>query len=177
MTPRLIKQDRSRSEVDFRTPPELFKALDAEFGPFNLDVAASDENALCSGYFSIEGDALNRSWRIYPWHRPGTRVWCNPPYNHISPWVKKGIGELELGCESVTYLLPASTCTKWFKELWESEFCSHIIFVSGRLAFQGPHVHPDLKKASAPNPTVVIHLNKFNEGPPTIERRDRDAIR
>ena len=177
MTRRGGSQDRTTSEVDFRTPPEVFSALQERFNDFNLDVASSDENALCSAYFTEEGNALDRSWGI---HREGTHVWCNPPYNHIQPWIEKGIEELWTNekCESITYLVPASTCTQWFKMLWDSPFIHTIIFITGRLAFQGPHVHPDLKKASSTNPSVVIHLDRQQVRYPNthveIERVDRD---
>ena len=43
------------------TPRKLFDALNEEFG-FVLDAAASDSNALCDDYFTIEDDALNQPW-------------------------------------------------------------------------------------------------------------------
>ena len=168
MSPRMIKQDRSTSEVDFRTPPDLFEALNAEFGVFTLDVAASAENHLAPAYFTVEQNALEKVWV--------GKAWCNPPYNKIKPWVEKGIQELHDGnLDTITYLLPASSCTRWFKMLWEHEMCTNIIFLSGRLSFQGPHVHPDMKKAAAPNPTVIFHLDRRKRiGTRHIELRKRD---
>ncbi|MBB66865.1 MAG: DNA methylase, partial [Rickettsiales bacterium] len=39
------------------TPPEVFNALDMEFG-FGFDVCAEHETAKCADYWTIEDDAL-----------------------------------------------------------------------------------------------------------------------
>jgi hypothetical protein len=56
--------------TEWGTPPALFRQLDAEFH-FDLDVAATRENALCARFFIREDDAIVQPWR-------GT-VYCNPP--------------------------------------------------------------------------------------------------
>jgi len=48
----------------WRTPPEIFAALDAEFG-FQIDAAASAENALCRRYITAEQNTLVTPWRDY----------------------------------------------------------------------------------------------------------------
>lgn len=45
----------------WRTPPEIFEALNAEF-IFGIDVCASHENAKCVSYFTEEQDALSLNW-------------------------------------------------------------------------------------------------------------------
>jgi phage N-6-adenine-methyltransferase len=68
--------------VDDRgTDPAFFMELDARFH-FTLDVAASEHNAKCSFFYDQEADGLASSWS-------GERVWCNPPYSNIRPWVAK----------------------------------------------------------------------------------------
>lgn len=81
--------------ANWRTPPDFFEKLHAEFG-FTLDAAASDENALLGRdcgyagdhcdehqcwtvgrYFTEEDDAISQDWT-------GERVWCNPPYSPAS---------------------------------------------------------------------------------------------
>ena len=49
------------------TPPELYAALDEEFG-FTLDACAVRDNAKCPDYYTPERDGLAQPW-------PG-RVWC-----------------------------------------------------------------------------------------------------
>lgn len=51
----------SGSSCEWATPPEFFKALDAEFH-FTLDVCATAENAKCRNYFTEEQDGLAQSW-------------------------------------------------------------------------------------------------------------------
>ncbi len=69
--------------VDDRgTTPADFGKFDSWLGPFTLDVAASDRNAKCSRYFTFTQDGLRQSWA-------GERVWCNPPYSRIGPWIDK----------------------------------------------------------------------------------------
>lgn len=125
---------RSKSE-NWETPPQLFKALDAEFH-FDLDVCALPENAKCTRYYTPEDDGLKQPWN-------GT-CWCNPPYGRsISDWVKKA-AESET---TVVMLLPARTDTKWFHEYIYGKV--EVRFVKGRLKFGG-------SKNSAPFPSMVV---------------------
>lgn len=141
-----------KSTPDHRTPLDLFKSL----GQFTLDVAASSENALCEFYFDEDDNGLNQPWIGY-------RVWCNPPYSEISKWIKKAIHETqyEKNCDEVVFLLPARTCTKWFRMAWEH--ASRIAFVHGRLNFSGPNMVKGTK-ASAPFPSVIIHIDRNFKG-------------
>lgn len=134
------------SNDDFRTPSELFQAFDRVWG-FELDAAASKDNALCKEYFTKENDALYQTW--------GAKVvWCNPPYRLTSDFIHKAIHESRQG--SVCWLLvPARTSTRWFLEVWNE--AAEIVFVHGRLNFSGPH-SIEGPKASAPFPSVLIRF-------------------
>src|SRR6185295_6484434 len=80
-----------RPELDDRaTCPDLFRRLHERFG-FTVDVAASLTNRKVHRYYSIEEDGLSQSWA-------GERVWCNPPFSCIEPWVRKAWQEYEAGC-------------------------------------------------------------------------------
>lgn len=48
---------------DWCTPQALFDELDREFH-FDLDAAASHENAKCKHYFTKETDGLKNSWGV-----------------------------------------------------------------------------------------------------------------
>lgn len=96
-----------RDEVDDRrTPPELFDALHAEFR-FTLDAAASSENAKLNRFFDYQANGLAQSWK-------GERVWCNPPYSNIAPWVEKAWAEMRSDCELVAMLIPANRTEQRF---------------------------------------------------------------
>lgn len=87
-----------RPEVDDRaTAPEVFAPLHERFR-FTLDVAALPHNAKLERYFTPDLDGLQQSWA-------GERVWCNPPYSNIEPWVVKA---WESAAELVVMLLPAN---------------------------------------------------------------------
>lgn len=91
-------QQAAKPHVDDRqTPPEVFAPLQERFG-FTLDACALPHNAKLPRYFTPEQDGLAQSWA-------GERVWCNPPYSSIEPWVVKAA---KSGAELVVMLLPAN---------------------------------------------------------------------
>lgn len=104
-------QQAVRDEVDDRrTPADVFNPLNAQHR-FTLDVAASAKNALCPRHFTRDVDGLLRSWK-------GERVWCNPPFSRLEPWVAKAWQEMEAGCDLVVMLLPANRCEQKFWQEW-----------------------------------------------------------
>jgi phage N-6-adenine-methyltransferase len=66
------------------TPQAFFDDVSKEFGPFDVDVCANEDNAKCARWFgkSPAGGGLNELWT--------GKVWMNPPYGReIKHWVKK----------------------------------------------------------------------------------------
>jgi phage N-6-adenine-methyltransferase len=75
-------QQTVKPEVDDRAiTDEDFAPLHKRFR-FTIDAAASPTNAKLPRYWTRDDDALTQSWA-------GERVWCNPPYSDIRPWVEK----------------------------------------------------------------------------------------
>jgi phage N-6-adenine-methyltransferase len=91
----------------WRTPPELFAALCERYG-FTVDAAAAPENALLPRYWSIDDDGLAQDWN-------GERVWCNPPYSAIEPFVAKAAG-MESGL--AVLLVPANRTEQDWWQRW-----------------------------------------------------------
>lgn len=124
----------ARDEVDDReTDPRVFDELAARFGPFTLDAAANHHNAKCPRYFTREDNGLAQPWA-------GERVWVNPPYSHIEPWVRKAWSE---PAAHVVMLLPANrTEQKWWQDLVEPDRDNggrlRVHFLRGRLRFLNP---------------------------------------
>lgn len=131
--PQQVGKRGPRPEIDDRaTPPEVFGPLHERFG-FTIDVAASPANAKLPRYYTIEDDGLAQSWT-------GERVWCNPPYSHIEPWVIKA--HLELAAP-IVMLLPANRTEQgWWQRHVEPYRDKgrgfRVEFLKGRLRFIGP---------------------------------------
>lgn len=119
------------------TPQYVFDFLNEAFGPFDIDVAADNENHKCDLWWTPEQDGLKQLWG---WHHVeslnrNARVWCNPPYDNIGPWVARAAQEAQDGLvDSVTLLLPVRTDQKWWQET-VMRFACAIYFIKGRIAF------------------------------------------
>jgi phage N-6-adenine-methyltransferase len=129
----------SSASVEWPTPPELFAALDAEFG-FTLDPCATPENAKCGTFYTAEDDGLAQPWAPHV-------VFCNPPYgaNLTGKWVRKACEESRLGA-TVVLLIPARVDTRWWHD-----YCAkaEVRFLRGRVQFVG-------SIASAPFPSAIV---------------------
>lgn len=115
----------------WRTPPEVFSHLDAEFN-FKMDACASAENALVSTFISEDENTLTTPWLDKV--SKGDYVFMNPPYSDPMPFISKCHHESrENGIGSVV-LLPASTDTGWFNFIMAC--ADEVRFVTkGRLSF------------------------------------------
>lgn len=136
----------SSKKDDWTTPKWLYDELNKEFN-FTVDLCASNENALCPKYYTLENDGMKAKLN-------GERVFCNPPYGRKSTekWVKKCA---ECNAELVVMLLPARTDTKAFHNYIYHK--AEIRFLKGRLKFgEG--------KNSAPFPSmIVVFKNEQNK--------------
>ena len=80
--------------------------LSREFD-FELDVAASTQNALCAEFYTKSDDGLSKVWK-------DRCVWMNPPYGRaIGEWVRKAYESAQAGA-TVVALLPARCDTRWW---------------------------------------------------------------
>lgn len=123
--------------MEWETPPELFRALDEEYG-FTLDVCANEENKKCEKFFSRAEDGLKQKWSGV--------CWCNPPYGReVGAWVAKAAKEAGERT-TVVMLLPARTDTKWFHRYIYGH--AEVRFLPGRLKFGG-------SKNGAPFPSMI----------------------
>jgi phage N-6-adenine-methyltransferase len=125
--------------VDDRgTDQAFFAALEDRLGGFTLDVAAAPHNAKCPHFFTAEDDGLAQSW--------SGRVWCNPPYSDIRPWVQKAWDEWDRvgGPRRIVMLLPANRVEQgWWQDLVEPyrdkpDSALRVEFLRGRMRFDRP---------------------------------------
>jgi hypothetical protein len=105
--PQQVGKGGANPTVDERaTTPEVFAELHERFN-FTVDACALARNAKLPRYWTPEQDGLAMNWT-------GERVWCNPPYSSIEPWVIKA---KESAAELVVLLLPANrTEQRWWQE-------------------------------------------------------------
>jgi site-specific DNA-methyltransferase (adenine-specific) len=118
------------------TPRDLFARLDAVFH-FNLDAAATKENALCDAYITAEQDALKTSWLAAGC--ASTRVYCNCPYSRgwKEAFCQRAIAQVYYRNPAfVVMLLPAATSDGFWTK-WVTPHAAEIIFIEGRLRFAG----------------------------------------
>lgn len=136
----------------WQTPPHLFRRLDRDYGPCDLDAAANAENALCPRWLGPGGlaeDALTVDWADY-----GRRIFLNPPYSQplLTTFVGHAAAQVHLGVERVVCLLPATTEVRWF-QLYVYDYFRRawrpgvsVEFLPGRVHFirpgAGPAVNP-----------------------------------
>jgi site-specific DNA-methyltransferase (adenine-specific) len=134
------KSNAETRRNDWATPETLFRLIEAEFGPFSLDAAASPENAKCPIFYTEVEDGLTQ-----PWHG---NTWVNPPFQDVGAWVKKGYMEASLGRGPVTMLIGARPDTQYW---WD--YCRHgqVVFLKGRITFVGA-------KQGADFPSAVVHF-------------------
>jgi phage N-6-adenine-methyltransferase len=118
---------------DRETTAEDFGVLDARFG-FSIDVAASDENHKLPRYFTAQDDGLAHPWAA-------ERVWCNPPFSNLAPWIKKAWEET--GAPLIVMLIPANRCEQSFWQEMIEPFRDRggvlsTEFLPGRMRFLTP---------------------------------------
>lgn len=85
------------------TPPAIFDPLNAEYR-FTMDGASEPGNGLLPKASTAE-DPL-------PWK--GERVFCNPPWSNIRPFL-----EMAAEAELAVFLVPARTNARWFHRALE----------------------------------------------------------
>lgn len=98
---------------------------------FDLDVAACAAAHCAPRWFDVKRNGLKRSW--------AGRVWCNPPFSDLGPWVTKAWREMAQprGPSVVAMLLPASrTEQPW----WQHDVEPHRDRGPRRLGNGGPRV-------------------------------------
>lgn len=106
------------------TPSELVAWMESEYGDYDIDAAASRENAVCEKFYSKETNCLKRWWGS------NKHIWLNPPYSNITPFVKKAIEQMEHN-NQIDMLLPCDTSTGWFYEAQQR--AAEIIWITGEV--------------------------------------------
>lgn len=130
--------DTADQNDNWRTPAWLWKALDCEFA-LDFDAAADQDNAKVGLFTSaIEETTIP----------PGVRVFCNPPYSNILPFVVRALA----GTHLWVLILPVRTRSDWFEMLVGSPRVE-VRWLRRRIAFDPP---PDVEPSSPRMDTFIV---------------------
>lgn len=131
------------SHDEWYTPRDLFEVIDAEF-QFDLDAAAQPGSAQVAAFISPDQDALKTPWS-------GRRVWCNPPYSQLGPFVFRAWEQCQAQRNTIVLLIPAYTDPAYW---WDCivPHADEIRFLKGRVGF----LENGASRTSARFPSVLI---------------------
>lgn len=154
----------------WRTPPELFAALDAEFN-FKSDVCASKENSLCNYYITEELDCLKQNW-FTMCIDTGDYVWANVPYSNVKPFVTRFAEMAKQGVGTVM-LVMADTSVGWYNEAIKT--AQEVRFITGgRVSFINPETGLPVNGNNKGSMLVIWH--PFGRGALQVSHVDRDEL-
>lgn len=127
------QQRPGASKQDYGTPRVFLDAVEALFGPLEIDLAATAENTKAPLWFGPEDDSLSLDWREI-----GDRLcWLNPPFAKIGLWAAKCAASVGNGGPRILFLVPSSVGANWY---WDHVEGRVLELQVGRLAFDGAHV-------------------------------------
>ncbi len=121
---------------------------------WDLDVAACEESHKAEAFFTVADNGLRRAWF--------GRVWCNPPYSDIAPWVAKAWREMESapGPSVIAMLIPASrTEQRWHDDIEAHRDQGGLLsthFLPGRTRFGHPGNSEGVGVGSPPFGCVLL---------------------
>ena len=157
--------DTPKEDKDlWQTPKGIFDTLDKEFD-FDVDICASENNALCKYYFTQERSALEHDWTFY-------RAFINPPYSQTSLFLERAAQQARDNNITVVALVNANTDTKWFAEAVKTS--NEVRLLTGRISF----IKPDgtIGKGQNSKGQCIIIWRGNSKTPCTITMVDRDKL-
>lgn len=135
-------------DVDDRRTPAWFFAERHALRGFTVDAAANTANHLLPRFWTREDSGLEHDW-------DAERVWCNPPYSDLEPWVAKAHESRGL----VDMLLPANRTEQGWWQRWVEPHRDNggrlrSWFIQGRLKFGSPD--PNAEVGQTPFGCVLL---------------------
>lgn len=106
------------SSQEYGTPDYIFNYFHDQY-QYDVDGAASIKNHKLPVYYSINKSFLD----AHPKYLIGKRIWINPPYNNVLPFVEKALGLMAEGAELISFFVNNDPTTKWYKLMWNDSGC------------------------------------------------------
>lgn len=101
---------------EWATPDEFFAVVNEEF-QFDLDAAATAENAKCALCIDPESNALSKQLKWVDPKAKNFNVWLNPGFSGIEPWVKRAYEESQRHADAVVVVMAlVSPSTHWWRD-------------------------------------------------------------
>ncbi len=127
---------------DWRTPRRLFNTLQRDYR-FDIDAAASPQNALLPRYFT---DVFRETLCA-------EMAFCNPPFSAIADFLEWGRMQVSSDPRSgIVFLLPANVDTRWYHEQVHGK--GHVCLFRGRVSYDPPDL--TTKRSSPSFPSMLV---------------------
>ena len=168
------KDDIATPKGEWGTPLQLFNTLNAEHGPFEVDLAATEENTKCDVYLDKEVNSLEYEWRKF------RNAFLNPDYSKgvIDAFMEKAMEETRVPGLRVTALIPLAGETVWFQKYVMK--AAEIRLIAGRVKYVGKRTDGSIVTQSPAFTSCIAifdkSLEQFGGRPtlgPTIQQTDR----
>ena len=98
LTPKERKAVEKILAQEYQTPPAFFAWLDQETRlllpgthGFDIDVCASESNAMCDLFITVEMDAFTKHWTSAYCRQ--SLAYCNPGYANVDKWTQRAKAE------------------------------------------------------------------------------------
>lgn len=165
------QKDITAGNACWETPPEVFAKLNADFGPFDIDLTADSQRRLCEAYIGPDHirpelrDALEVDW----WHH-GRNGYSNPPYGpFVQDMLAQAKSQAKLGF-TTTLLLPMRVTKAFQRHVLNG--ASELLFCDKRIIFNengAPRINP---KTGKPDPamfdSIIVRYTPGHVGPPRV---------
>lgn len=149
--------DIATKKGEWGTPLPLFNVLNRMHGPFEIDLAASQENTKCEQYFDMEINSLECDWREYK------RGFLNPDYSKgvLEPFMEKVVEETRRPGLRIVVLIPLAADTEWFQTY--AMQAAHHHYISGRVRYVGKRKDGSIVKQTPSFPSCIAVFDKSLE--------------
>ncbi len=152
-------QKPGKSFQAYGTPADFLAAVRERFGPLDVDLACTHENAKARhGHYVSETDSLCEPWAdLYP----DSLLWLNPPFGDIDPWAEKCKTEgARMRAGHILLLTPASIGSNWYADHVHGN--ALVLGLAPRMTFDGTPPNPRTGKVD-PYPKDLM-LSVFGRG-------------
>lgn len=147
----------------WQTPKYFFRWLEYRFSHFHIDGCADEKNKCCSYWFGenhlkddcddyyqhlgddlLSEDTFEKLLALTNAHVEYMRIFINPPYSEVTPFLKRA-KELRDAGHTVVMLLNNDKSTKWYQNHIHNTANEVIDIIGGRIAFIHPVTGEEVK--------------------------------